>query len=119
MCSSGAELAAAAGTNTKLSDEVVEFYVRMLRSDSNALARQLRFLPSLVDHRRPEHVQFASKLTIPVLAIGGGTELRRSCRLTMRAVANEVQTVVISGSGHWVAEEAPDQIVAALTAFLD
>jgi len=31
---------------------------------------------------------------------------------------NDVPTVVIPGSGHWVAEEAPEQLLAALTAFL-
>jgi len=29
-----------------------------------------------------------------------------------------VQTLVIPGCGHWVAEQAPDQLLAALTAFL-
>ena len=34
------------------------------------------------------------------------------------AVATDVQTLIIPGAGHWVAEQAPDQIVAALTTFL-
>ena len=29
-----------------------------------------------------------------------------------------VQTVVLAGSGHWVAEQAPEELLAALTAFL-
>jgi len=29
-----------------------------------------------------------------------------------------VQTVVIPGAGHWVAEQAPSPMLAALTAFL-
>jgi hypothetical protein len=29
-----------------------------------------------------------------------------------------VQSVVIPGTGHWVAEDAPDEMLAALTAFL-
>jgi len=29
-----------------------------------------------------------------------------------------VQSLVIPGSGHWVAEEAPEETLAALTAFL-
>jgi pimeloyl-ACP methyl ester carboxylesterase len=33
-------------------------------------------------------------------------------------VADNVQTVVIPGAGHWVAEEAPDELLAALTTFL-
>jgi pimeloyl-ACP methyl ester carboxylesterase len=36
----------------------------------------------------------------------------------MRLVADDVQSVVIPGSGHWVSEQAPDQELAALTAFL-
>jgi hypothetical protein len=36
----------------------------------------------------------------------------------MKLVADDVQTVVISGVGHWVAEQAPEEMVAALTAFL-
>jgi pimeloyl-ACP methyl ester carboxylesterase len=37
---------------------------------------------------------------------------------TMRLVADDVQGVVLAGSGHWVAEQAPEQLLAALTAFL-
>jgi pimeloyl-ACP methyl ester carboxylesterase len=36
----------------------------------------------------------------------------------MRLAADNVQSVVIPGSGHWVAEEAPEELLAALTAFL-
>ena len=36
----------------------------------------------------------------------------------MKLVADNVQTVVIPGSGHWVAEQAPEQELAALAAFL-
>jgi hypothetical protein len=31
---------------------------------------------------------------------------------------DDVQIVVIPGVGHWVAEQAPDEMLAALTAFL-
>jgi pimeloyl-ACP methyl ester carboxylesterase len=31
---------------------------------------------------------------------------------------DDVQIVVIAGVGHWVAEQAPDEMLAALTAFL-
>ena len=29
-----------------------------------------------------------------------------------------MQSVVIAGAGHWVAEEAPEEMLAALTTFL-
>ena len=37
----------------------------------------------------------------------------------MKLVADNVQTVVIPGAGHWVAEQAPEQELAALAAFLE
>ena len=36
----------------------------------------------------------------------------------MRLAADDVQSLVIPGIGHWLAEQAPDQMEAALTAFL-
>ena len=57
-------------------------------------------------------------LTMPVLAIGGRASYGEHVADAMRLVADDVQGVVIPGAGHWVAEEAPDELLAALTAFL-
>jgi pimeloyl-ACP methyl ester carboxylesterase len=59
-----------------------------------------------------------SKLTMPVLAIGGGTSSMNAPELVMKTVANDVQGLVIPGAGHFLAEEAPKQMIAALTEFL-
>jgi pimeloyl-ACP methyl ester carboxylesterase len=60
----------------------------------------------------------ASKLTMPVLAIGGETSSMDGPELLMKAVANDVQGLEIPGAGHFLAEEAPQQMLAALTEFL-
>jgi pimeloyl-ACP methyl ester carboxylesterase len=36
----------------------------------------------------------------------------------MKLIADDVQSVVLAGSGHWVAEQAPEQLLGALTSFL-
>ena len=36
----------------------------------------------------------------------------------MKLAADDVQSLVIPGCGHFVAEEAPEEMLAALTAFL-
>ena len=36
----------------------------------------------------------------------------------MKLAAGDVQTLVIPGCAHWVAEETPEETLAALTAFL-
>ena len=66
----GAEFAASAGTN-KLADEVVRYYVRMLRSDRDASAGQLRVLPAWWTTADQNMPRIANKLTVPVLAMGG------------------------------------------------
>jgi pimeloyl-ACP methyl ester carboxylesterase len=55
---------------------------------------------------------------MPVLAIGGTASLGDLAANEMKLVADDVQTVVIPGAGHWLAEEAPNEFLAALTAFL-
>ena len=55
---------------------------------------------------------------MPVLAIGGAASFGEHVGEAMKLVADDVQSVVIPGAGHFVAEEAPEEMLAALTAFL-
>ena len=60
-----------------------------------------------------------TKLTTPMLVLTGekasGTTLIDQTRL----VANDVAGTVVKGSGHWLMEEAPQQVIPALVAFLE
>jgi pimeloyl-ACP methyl ester carboxylesterase len=60
----------------------------------------------------------ANKLSMPMLVLSGekagGTFLIEQGKL----VANDVKGVVVKGSGHWLMEEAPDQVIPALVDFL-
>jgi pimeloyl-ACP methyl ester carboxylesterase len=58
------------------------------------------------------------RLTMPVLAIGGATSYGEHVAEAMHLVAEDAQSVVIPDTGHWVAEDAPNEMLAALTAFL-
>jgi pimeloyl-ACP methyl ester carboxylesterase len=57
-------------------------------------------------------------LTMPVLAIGGAASWGEAVGNAMKLAADDVQSVVIPGAGHWVAEQAPEEMLAALTEFL-
>lgn len=59
-----------------------------------------------------------TKLTIPVLGIGGDQSFAPIIGDHLRHVAIDVRTVSIKDSGHWVAEERPDQVSAVLLDFL-
>ena len=60
----------------------------------------------------------ATPLTMPILAIGGEASWGPAVGGAMGPLANDVQTVVIPGASHWVAEEAPDELLDALAQFL-
>jgi pimeloyl-ACP methyl ester carboxylesterase len=53
-----------------------------------------------------------------VLAIGGVERAGAMVADAMQLVADDVQGVVLADAGHWVAEQAPEQLLAALTKFL-
>jgi pimeloyl-ACP methyl ester carboxylesterase len=55
---------------------------------------------------------------MPVLAIGGAESWGEEVGNGMKPAADDVQTVVIPDTGHWVAEQAPEEMLAALTEFL-
>ena len=55
---------------------------------------------------------------MPVLAIGGEASFGENVGNAVQAVADDVRSVVIPGTGHFLAEESPDELLAALTAFL-
>ena len=101
----------------KLPDDVVDYYVRVL-SEPDVLTGSLGFYRAF-DATLAQNAQRATRpLTMPVLAIGGEASYGSHVAEAMTAIAEHVHSVVISGAGHWVAEEAPDEMLAALTAFL-
>lgn len=58
-----------------------------------------------------------TKLTMPVLAVGGEFCMNDQVGVIMNALADDVQTVVIKRSGHWLTEEQPEELTASLLAF--
>ncbi|RAZ92853.1 alpha/beta hydrolase [Mesorhizobium hawassense] len=112
----GAEYAQSAGT--PLPSNVVKYYVDRLASSPDALRGSFgsyRAIDTTIAQNAQRKTQ---RLSLPVLAVGGEKGLGEGTANTMRLVADNVQSVIIPGSGHWVAEEAPEQLVAALTPFL-
>ncbi|HKD05559.1 MAG TPA: alpha/beta hydrolase [Bryobacteraceae bacterium] len=60
----------------------------------------------------------ATKLTMPVLSIAGEKASAQTLNAQMKLVANDVTTVVIKDTGHWIMEERPDVTMTALVDFL-
>jgi pimeloyl-ACP methyl ester carboxylesterase len=112
----GAEFDASAGTN-KLPDYAVRYYIDTLK-DPDHLRGSFEFYRAIPATSAQNQKRKERRLTLPVLAIGGAESSGEGVGTTMKLAADDVQTVVLPGSGHWVAEQAPEQLLAALTAFL-
>jgi pimeloyl-ACP methyl ester carboxylesterase len=113
----GAEFDASAGTK-KLPAEVVEYYVDRLTDDPDSLRGSFEFYRAIPETSAQNEQRKERRLTMPVLAVGGAESSAASVEATMKLVADDVQGVVLSGAAHWVAERAPEELLAAVTGFL-
>jgi len=100
-----------------LPDEVVDYYVGLV-STPEALRGSFAFYRAWDATMAQNGDRAATPLAMPVLAIGGETSWGPAVGGAMGPLANDVQTVVIPGASHWVAEEAPEELLDVLATFL-
>ncbi len=113
----GAEFSASAGTK-KLPDYAVKYYVDELASSPEALHGSFQLYRAFGTTATQNAQRKTRRLPMPVLAMGGAESSGSMVEETMKLVADDVQGHVFPGIGHWLAEQAPDEMVATLTAFL-
>ena len=112
----GYEFNIQAGTK-KLPDDLIDYYVGLL-SNPDSLRGSFAFYREWHTMMTQNEQRKNRPLTMPVLGIGGVESAGDAVGEAMKPLANDVQSAVIPGAGHWFAEQAPDETVAALTAFL-
>jgi len=112
----GAEFDASAGTH-KLPDDTVRYYIDTLK-DPDHLRGSFGFYRAIPTSIAQNEQRKTRRLTLSVLAIGGAESSGEGPGNTMKLVADDVQAMVLAGCAHWVAEQAPEQLLAALTTFL-
>src|SRR6185503_6684664 len=107
----GAEFQASAGTH-KLPDQVVQYYVDGLAASPEALHGSFQLYRAFAATTAQNQERMTRRLQMPVLAMGGAQSLGAMAADTMKLTADNVQTLVIPDTGHWLAEQAPDQLLA-------
>jgi pimeloyl-ACP methyl ester carboxylesterase len=80
-----------------------------------AFAQFLAFPTDVEDNK----ASMATKLPMPVLAIGGEKSFGATQAVVMRNAAINVTEVVIPQAGHWLMEEQPAATITAIRTFLD
>ena len=101
----------------KLPDDLVAYYVHLV-SNPDALRGSFGFYRAFDQTIAQNLARRQRKLTIPVLAIGGAASFGAKVGIEMASLATDVQSAVLPGIGHWVAEEGPQETLAVLQPFL-
>jgi pimeloyl-ACP methyl ester carboxylesterase len=113
----GAEFDASAGTK-KLPADTVRYYIDTIASDPDGLRGSFGFYRAVGGTISQNEQRKTTRLTLPVLAMGGEESAGANAANVMKLAADDVQSHVIPGAGHWIAEQAPEQVLEAITAFL-
>ena len=70
------------------------------------------------DQDAKDNAEFSkTKLTMPMLVLGGEKSGGEFLISQGRLVADDVQGTLVEGSGHWLIDEAPDQVIPKLVEF--
>ncbi|MEV6636440.1 alpha/beta hydrolase [Actinoplanes sp. NPDC051470] len=108
-----------AGTSNPLPAHDVNRYTEAYRG-TKRLRSSFGHYRTLLDDGRTNTAWAAAgnQLPMPVLAIGGDQSVGDRLGTSLRPVAPHVESAVIAGSGHFLAEEQPASLVERLLSFL-
>lgn len=97
-------------------DSDIEYYARALRRPGG-LRSSFAYYRALFQDAKDNVDLGKTPLDMPVLAISAERGYVGGAEATMRRVATHLEAVTITESGHYVPEEQPEQLAAALHAF--
>ncbi|NUU39381.1 alpha/beta fold hydrolase [Pseudomonas sp. C2B4] len=106
-----------AGDPAKVDEEIRQHYAKLYARPGNMHAAFAQFR-SIRQDEVDNQASMATRLKMPVLAVGGEKSFGSNEAIVMRNAADKVTEVVIPGAGHWLMEEAPTQTIAAIRSFM-
>lgn len=115
----GWQFATKAATPTAIPDHAVDVYVDAITTDPRALRASFAYYRALDETIVQNEQRSKTRLTLPVLAVGGALWSGAGAAQTMRLAADDVTAVVLEGCGHYPAEEQPTQFTEVLEDFLN
>ena len=107
-----------AGTPSKIGEDTRRHYAALYARPGAMRAAFAQFRSIRTDAEDNKKA-ITTKLTIPVLAVGGEKSFGAMEAVVMRNAATDVTEVVIPDAGHWLMEEQPEATIKAIRQFLD
>ena len=102
---------------TAIDENAITEYTRVY-SAPGAMHSGFEYYRAIFDSIAQNRETAATKLQMPVLAIGGAQWLGPLMQKMIEPVAENLRIEVIPGSGHFVPEEAPGEVLRVLREFL-
>lgn len=106
-----------AGDRTKIDEATRQHYAK-LYARPGAMRSAFAQFNSIRQDAEDNKVAMATKLDMPVLAIGGEKSFGANEAVVMRNAATDVTELVIPNAGHWLMEEATSVTIMNIRAFL-
>jgi pimeloyl-ACP methyl ester carboxylesterase len=106
---------AADGTKS-VSEDDRRFYTRKY-GEPGAMKAGMEVFRAFDQDARDNAEFSATKLTMPMLVLGGAKSGGDFLISQARMVADKVDGVLVTGSGHWLIDEAPGEVIPRLVAF--
>ena len=101
-----------------LPETAIAHYVDSIARSPEALRACFGFYRAIDEDIAQNAVRKTTTLTLPVLTIAGAASTGAAVEQAIRPVAADVRSIVLGDCGHFPAEEAPDETLAAVTEFL-
>lgn len=114
----GYQFAKKAATPDAIPAYAVDVYVDAITADPRALRASFAYYRALDETIAQNEQRSRTRLTLPVLALGGALWSGANAARTMRLAADDVTGVVLDDCGHYPAEEQPARFVEILEDFL-
>ncbi|MCX4238835.1 alpha/beta fold hydrolase [Streptomyces ortus] len=114
----GHQFATKAATPAAIPSYAVDVYVDAIAADPRALRASFAYYRALDETIAQNERRGRTRLSLPVLALGGALWSGASAAHTMRLAADDVTEVVLDDCGHYPAEEQPSRLVETLENFL-
>jgi pimeloyl-ACP methyl ester carboxylesterase len=100
-------------------DEATRQHYAALYARPGAMRSAFAQFRSIRQDAQDNQAGLATKLKMPVLAIGGEKSFGADEAAVMRNAADNVTQAVVPASGHWLMEEAPQATMALVRGFID
>jgi pimeloyl-ACP methyl ester carboxylesterase len=114
----GYQFATKCATPDAIPSYAVDVYVDAIVADPRGLGASFSYYRALDETTAQNEQRKKTRLTLPVLAVGGALYTGAAAAATMRLAADDVTEVVLDDCGHYVAEEQPARFAEILENFL-